>query len=174
MNTVSRFVSPKFAIFAIHGGNIEPGTKEIAEQIASDDLSLYFFEGESGEDHISSDSYEEPKALELASKVETIISIHGEKNTEESFVMVGGLEKELSQSIEDKLREAGFIIKEAPDELDADNPENICNRGQKGEGVQIEISRRLRKELGEDKDLQTKFTEAIREVLIFSHSTGSR
>ena len=110
--------------------------------------------------------YKEPKALELASKVETIISIHGEKNKEKPFVILGGLDVELAEAIKNKLEEAGFIARMATTKLKGDNQENICNKGKRGKGVQVEISRNLRKEMWKDKALQTKFIEAIRETLV--------
>ena len=165
MKVFSRFSSPDFAVFAIHGGIIEPGTKEIAEAIAGDDLSLYFFEGDGPEDHITSTLYEEPKAIELASKVQTIISIHGEKDKEASFVMVGGLNESLSKKIEEALSKAEFFCKEPQEGLAGINPKNICNKGVSKKGVQLEISRKLRRELWKNSELKNKFTNAIREAI---------
>lgn len=162
----ARLASTDFAVFAIHGGKIELGTSRIAKSIAREDLSFYSFEGESGASHIPSELYNEPRALELASKVETIISIHGEKNTEESFVMIGGLNKGLAKQIENRLKEVGFTPKEAPEGLNANNPENICNTGKSEKGVQIEISRKLRKELWESEELLKKFVDAVRQAIL--------
>ena len=51
-------------IIAPHGGGIEPGTSEIAEAIAGNDLSLYLFEGIRDENnrelHITSTRFDEP------------------------------------------------------------------------------------------------------------------
>ena len=43
IRTVSR--PGRVAVIAPHGGGIEPGTSELAEAIASPDLSFYAFEG---------------------------------------------------------------------------------------------------------------------------------
>lgn len=160
---ISKFISPEYAIYAIHGGHIEPGTDKIAQSIAGEDLSLYICRPEQ---HVHSTLYNEPQALDLAQKVETIISIHGEHEENNSFVMVGGLDKENVIKIKDGLIEAEFTFKEPPEELDADNPQNICNRGKSNRGVQLEISRELRKELLEDNGLIAKFVGVIREAIL--------
>src|SRR3989344_889612 len=110
---ISRFVSSKYAIYVIHGDYIEPGTEEIAKSIAGEDSSLYC--ASQGKHHIPSILYNEPKALDLALKVDTIISIHGEHDAKESFVMVGGLDKEIVERVKHRLVSVGFVTKEPPD-----------------------------------------------------------
>lgn len=160
----SRF-SSKFAIFAIHGG-VETETSKIAEALAGDDLSLYIFKGSGGSLHIPSQVFNEPRAIELTSKVDTIISIHGQHDDTSAFVMIGGLDTELKRKIEDALRQAGFTIAEPPEQLDGDNPRNICNRGRSGKGVQLEISEALRRKLHEDIGLLRRFSDAVRQALL--------
>jgi len=52
--------------------------------IAGSDFSLYAFRGIKEKDnkklHITSHHFDEPMALEMASKSETVLAIHGEKN----------------------------------------------------------------------------------------------
>ncbi len=163
MNKITvRFISPKYAIYSIHGEHIEPGSNIVAEAIAGHDLSFY---SAKGEQHIPSSAYNEPKALELASKVNKIISVHGEHETNKAFVMVGGLDKPLTKQIENELKTSGFDTITPPDGLNGDNPENICNKGQSGMGIQIEISKKLREELHRDKNAFSKFIEAVRRGL---------
>jgi len=162
----SRLVSYKFAVFAIHGGKIELGTTQLAKDIAGEDLSFYSFKGEGWKDHISSSAYEEPHALELASKVETILSIHGQRSESESFVMIGGLDKKLISELRNKITTTGFVVKDAPAEFSGDDAENICNRGASGKGVQLELSKKLRRELWEDVELRRRFISAVRSVIV--------
>ncbi len=168
------------AILSIHGGLIEPGTSEIADAIAGTDHSFYTFRGikKSGNAdlHITSTAFDEPSALEIACRSETIISIHGSSGQEE-VVHVGGLDSEVIRCIEAKLRLAGFEAPPgswsfSPQSGDgypiagatgtAEKPENpfrmearlrgldkrnICNRCRRARGVQLEISEGLRARL---------------------------
>ncbi len=163
--TVSKFVSSKYAIFAIHGGGIEVGTSQIAKSIARDNFSLYIKEGKDYSEHVTSILFTDIKANELLAKIETIISIHGLKDKSKSYVMIGGLDIELTSKIEDSLIGDGFIIEQPPESLDGDNKNNICNKGKSLKGVQIEISRKLREDLYRNKELMLKFSEAIRNPL---------
>ncbi len=165
------------AVLSIHGGRIEPGTSEIADAIAGGDHSFYTFRGlkQSGNRdlHITSTTFDEPSALEIVCRSETIISIHGSRG-EEEVVHVGGLDSELRQCIEVKLHLAGFKTRPGPLSFypvsgDRDqascttataegvkdpfrmgmrsrgvDERNICNRSRRARGVQLEISKGLR------------------------------
>jgi phage replication-related protein YjqB (UPF0714/DUF867 family) len=149
------------AIFAIHGGGIEPGTTQIARAIAGADIPVYIFEKE----RIPSFVFVEPDALHLASEVDVILSVHGERNRDASYVMMGGLDTDLVRQMEDALHDAGFSVMSPPKELTGTDPENICNKGKSGRGVQMEISRHLREELYADSTLMNTFTTAVRRVI---------
>ena len=73
--------SSSVAIFAIHGGNIEPGTSEIAKAIAGEDFSLYCFEGLKPRGnralHIASHNFDEPSSLVLVGRSRIIVAVHG-------------------------------------------------------------------------------------------------
>ncbi|MDZ4231317.1 MAG: poly-gamma-glutamate hydrolase family protein [Patescibacteria group bacterium] len=162
----ARYISPKIAVFAIHGGKIEPGTDQLAEDIAGTDLSLYIFKGESFvQDHSPSTQFNEPQALALASRVETIVSIHGEKNEKKAFVIVGGLHEELARAVEEGLLKEGFIVKPVPSGLSGNESKNICNRGNCGKGVQIEVSRKLRRDMRDNKEILSRFVNAVRQAI---------
>ena len=156
------------AVIAIHGGEIEPGTTEIAREIAGDDFSFYSFIGKkdhnNGALHITSTHFNEPGCLELAGRHKTIVSIHGMRGAIRG-VMPGGLDKELKAKIKAQLQGAGFLILPVEHRLSAVNPKNICNRGTSSRGVQIEISRKLRNNILQDKDTLTKFATAIKKSL---------
>ena len=59
----------KITCIAIHGGNIEPGTSELAEELARNEFNLYKFEGLKEKNnsvlHITSSNFDEPKADKL-------------------------------------------------------------------------------------------------------------
>lgn len=157
--------SPLAAI-AIHGGNIEPGTTEIAKIISGEDLSFYSSIGKKAEGgnadlHITSSHFDEPKCLALVSKSEKVISIHG-KSGKEEFVMLGGLDEEIIKKISELLAGGGFEVREATEEVKGDSPDNICNKCSSGKGVQLEISRGLRDKFLDDKDKLFKFCELVK------------
>ena len=153
-------------VMAPHGGAIEPGTTEIAEAIARDEFSFYSFEGikpnGNGVLHIESHLFDEPQALEAVKGAEIVITIHGQADTDDKFVMIGGLDTDLKSEIERELIRSGFQILEPTGRLRAIDPRNICNGGRSGKGVQLEISRRLRDSLRVNEDLLCKFADAVR------------
>jgi phage replication-related protein YjqB (UPF0714/DUF867 family) len=155
-------------ILAPHGGWIEPGTSEIAEAIAGKDLSFYAFEalraGAHGDFHITSHRFDEPKALDLVSRSRIAVAIHGRRNNSNEAVWLGGRSSVLRNSIGDSLRSAGFAA-ELNTELPGLDRANICNRTLSGEGVQLELSRSLRRRLMSGADLLQAFCEAIRKVI---------
>jgi phage replication-related protein YjqB (UPF0714/DUF867 family) len=137
-------------VIAPHGGGIEPGTTEIAAAIAGWSYSLYTFDGIrlSGNDllHITSTLFDEPKCLKLIQSSNHVLAIHGCDGFE-PIVFVGGLHIEWGDHILDSLREAGFEAVRATTQFLGTQPENICNRGESGRGVQLEISEGLRRSM---------------------------
>ncbi len=152
----------KYGVIAIHGGNIEPGTSESARKIAK--MDFLFYSNEKG-DHVPSELFDNKEVSELLNKVKTVISIHGEQDTENSFVMIGGLDSMLGNNIQKSLNKYGFKTKNPPEDLNGNNPENVCNKGLSGKGVQLEISRKLRNELLENSEMLTLFCNSVRENL---------
>ncbi len=142
-----RHGSSGIAVISIHGGMIEPGTSEIAEAVAGDEHTFYALRGikkAGNEDlHITSSLFDEPEALEIARRCETIISIHGCSGVEE-VVLVGGIDFTLRESIAERLRQGGFKTPGGTWNLRGLDERNICNRCRSGMGVQLEISRGLR------------------------------
>lgn len=159
-----------YAVIAIHGGNIEPATTEIARLISGNDLSFYSFldrkgtEEESEKLHITSSHFDEPQGLALVQKSPKTISIHG-KYKSGDFIMVGGLDEELINRVKNILTKNGFNIVPAPEDIDGDSPENICNRCLSKKGLQLEISRSLRNRFLENNDDLQKFCELVRNAL---------
>jgi phage replication-related protein YjqB (UPF0714/DUF867 family) len=143
-----RHGSSGIAVVSIHGGAIEPGTSEVAEAVAGADHSFYTFRGvkKAGNKglHITSTLFDEPDALEIVLRSETIVSIHGCSEAEE-VVHVGGIDFRLRECIEERLREAGFkALNNKSASLRGQDRRNICNRCRRGMGVQLEISKGLR------------------------------
>lgn len=85
------------AVIAPHGGSIEQYTSDIARAIAGAEFNLYLFEGirRAGNYaalHLTSHKFNEPRCLELLSKCDHVIAIHGCRG-EEQQVLVGGLDE---------------------------------------------------------------------------------
>ncbi|MGA2237313.1 MAG: poly-gamma-glutamate hydrolase family protein [Terriglobales bacterium] len=138
------------AIIAPHGGGIEPGTSELAEAIAGADLSFYAFEGlkknGNGVLHITSSRFDEPKAVVLVNASPRVVVLHGELDCRDQVVFLGGLDERLGKRIQAELQAAGFVVRIHDDPyLQGVEKSNICNRGQSGEGVQLELSQPLRR-----------------------------
>jgi len=135
-------------ILSPHGGGIEPGTTEIALSIASDKYSFYSFEGLKKRGnwklHITSSKFDEPKAVELTKKSKITLAIHGCKGTNE-IAYIGGKDEKLKVKIIDELTYEGIISKTpSRSNIEGLDDKNICNRNQRGKGVQIELTEGLR------------------------------
>ena len=156
-------------IMAPHGGKIEPTTTMIAEAIAGENYSCYSFEGlkEEGNGvlHIESHLFDEPQALQAVQKADVVITVHGQLNHQEGFIMVGGLHVDLRSEIRRRLEAVGFQTRTPPEGLQGIDPENICNRGRLKGGIQLEVSRKERDLLKTDKERLERFASAVREAI---------
>jgi phage replication-related protein YjqB (UPF0714/DUF867 family) len=115
------------------------------------DHSYYAFDGKKPNDnrdlHITSTNFDEPVGLEIARRAQTVIAIHG-SNAADDVVCVGGLNTKLAKKIKKELRVRGFQVGEHPNlRMHGDAPNNICNRGMQGAGVQFELPRGLRQKM---------------------------
>ena len=154
-------------IMAPHGGRIEPGTSEIEFDIAGGALSLYCFEGlrtrPHGDLHITSHKYDESQAIDAAEKCEVVVAIHGRSDRDDpETVWLGGLDVPTLEEMEKQLKLAGFSVEIQTGDLAGAHPNNICNRGRKGSGVQLEVPKSLRNELKANSARLGAFSEAIR------------
>ncbi len=159
-------------IMAPHGGGIEPGTAKIAKAIAGDDHSYYAFLGLKPLNnkvlHIASERFDEPRAVALAMQSHTVVSIHGCRATA-AVVYVGGLNGVLKNSIMGALQQSGFQAGHSPSaSLGGIHSLNLCNRGSSGQGVQLEISGRLRRQL-----VGSKGRHPTRENVLFDAFTST-
>jgi phage replication-related protein YjqB (UPF0714/DUF867 family) len=156
----------QIAIIAPHGGGIEPGTSEIAEAVAADSLSFYAFEGirrnNNRELHITSTRFREPQCDALVAASPLIVTIHGEDSDDE-VVFIGGLAVNAVAMFRDRLTAAGFNVERHSDpRLQGEGRDNICNRGQRCEGVQLELSSGLRSTFFESLTRQGRRTRTDR------------
>jgi phage replication-related protein YjqB (UPF0714/DUF867 family) len=140
----------RIAILAPHGGRIEGRTSEVARLIAGDDHALYLFEGlrTTGDNfdclHLSSRWFDEPRALKLVARCDTVVAVHGYVGPGPD-VLLGGLNDGLKDRIAQGLAGAGLSCLTGGHRFPGKDPRNICNRGRSGAGVQLELSDRLRK-----------------------------
>lgn len=153
-------------IIAPHGGRIEAHTSDIATAIAGADFSLYALEGTRSTGnyaalHLTSHYFDEPGCLELLATCDNVVAIHGCKADGE-VVLVGGLDNELAAELGAAMTEAGLECYLDGHEFPATHPYNICNRGRRGVGVQLELSPTFR----ESSPHRRKFVAAVREVLL--------
>lgn len=157
------------AVFAPHGGLIEPGTSKIAETIAGTTHSYYVFEAlrtssERSSLRISSSKIDEPQALALLAETEKIVSIHGRTDNGEPLpVAVSGLDIALRDDIVAALNAAGFA---AESHVAGPDLANICNRIASGAGVQLSLTLALRAELDADPVKLGVFCQAVRGAMV--------
>lgn len=162
-------------IIAPHGGKIEPGTSEIAAAISGESYNLYCFEGRKRRGnrdlHITSARFDEPQVLGLLSRCDRVVAVHGCAGAEQ-VAYLGGLDHALGSAIGRALAACGFPVGTHEDpQLQGVHPANICNRGRRGRGVQLELSRGLRCFLvrsarTESRANLTHFAEAVRGAIM--------
>ncbi len=177
-----RNTEAEIAVMAPHGGGIEPGTLDLADEIAGKEFMFYSFSGIKirGNNvlHLTSTRFDEPAALEIARKAYTVITLHGCRERSE-LIYTGGKNLELIHAMSERLADAGFNVKKSQDdELKGKSKNNICNRCRSGRGVQMEISTGLRKKMFGHNDSYSaatrteefyKFVNSVREVLLSVH-----
>lgn len=159
----SRIKDSSVAVFAIHGGDIERGTSELAKKTAGDGWSLYIFEGygsDAKKYHITASRFDDPAALEIAAASLLGISIHASRDLGES-VCVGGGNSDAASLVSVRLSAAGFAAEYPCLRLPGKSPENIVNRTAL-KGVQLELTQPLLERLAKEPEYLTQFTEELR------------
>jgi phage replication-related protein YjqB (UPF0714/DUF867 family) len=135
-------------IVAPHGGKIEVGTSELAALIAGSEYSLFSFNGlkpyGSNRDlHITSHNFDHPQCLALVARHSVVLCVHGCKG-DSPQIYVGGLDRELTALLSERLSADGFPAVADGHKYPGRNPRNICNRGARGRGAQLELTLDLR------------------------------
>lgn len=152
-------------IVAPHGGGIETNTSDIVRAIAGAEFSLYLFEGirptENYEGlHLTSHYFDEPSCLKMLASCDDVVTIHG-CNVNGEVVLIGGLDNALAKELQTSIIDAGVTCQVEGHAFPATNPDNICNRGRRKVGVQLELSLELRQSPNRHR-LET----AVRKVLL--------
>ncbi len=146
----ARLRDSELIVIAPHGGAIEPGTSEIADAIAGEEFSVYCFEGMKPHGnrslHIRSTRFDEPHGVDLVTSCRMVVAIHGCAGWT-PILWIGGRHIALATTLIAALNAADFKARTAKRSLAASSPDNVCNRGVLGRGVQIEVSAALRHDL---------------------------
>jgi len=155
-------------VLAIHGGDIEKGTSEIARALAGTDWNLYDFEGLLGPKsfkvlHVTASNFDDPPALGLASAALVAVTLHGE-SASQSEVCVGGGSSRLRKAAAEALKGAGFSVEQPCRRLPGKDSANIVNVARKG-GLQLELNSDVRQRLISDEALRARFAAAVREAV---------
>ena len=155
----------RVTIIAPHGGKIEPRTSDLAKRIARENYNCYCFEGLKKKDnaglHITSHCFDEPRAIELVSNSEVVVALHACTGNA-GLVHIGGLNHKLGSMIAEQLQDRGIAVSNDHPRFQGSNPDNICNRGATGMGVQLEVTRDLRDDLKKVEMI----SEAVRSALL--------
>jgi phage replication-related protein YjqB (UPF0714/DUF867 family) len=158
------------AIVAPHGGCIEPGTSEIATALADDRYSLFRFDGlkAAGSDtlHLTSTRFDEPRGLSLVKMSHWVMSIHGCLGGQPK-IFLGGLDYESIHLARTMLMDSGFDASSSDHRLNGADPNNICNRGLSGKGLQLELTRGLRLTFFDDLDHRPGRQNPTDQFLVF-------
>jgi phage replication-related protein YjqB (UPF0714/DUF867 family) len=166
--TVRHRPGARVAVLAPHGGRIEDGTSEIARAIAADDHHYYLLEGRRPSHnyhtlHLTSHRFDEPRCLSLLAAAERVVAVHGCRGDRHQ-VYVGGRDTELVAVVTASLLARGI------EALDTDHPfpgrhrHNICNRGRRGRGLQLEITHPLRRS-SQAGDVAAAVRESLQAIL---------
>jgi phage replication-related protein YjqB (UPF0714/DUF867 family) len=140
------------AVIAPHAGLIEPLTGELAEAIAASDHLFYRFSGRAHQNnrrlHVTSTHFSEPVLTRVLLGASVALTVHGCRQPMAPVTHLGGNNVRLRNRLERSLLHAGFQVDRAQPPLAGRHPHNLVNRTMQG-GVQLEISRVQRRELGD-------------------------
>lgn len=152
-------------IIAPHAGRIEPFTGSIAAAVAGEELSLYAFRSRVSPRvsnlHITSHRFDEPDCVTLVGQHARVVAIHGCKGAL-ARIYIGGRDKALGAKICAALQHAGLPATTTDHRFLGSNALNICNRGLTGKGVQLELSRGLRRR----RAMRSALVSALRKALL--------
>lgn len=154
----------RVGIIAPHAGGIERDTSVVAQAIAGRELNLYLFEGllpalNHERLHLTSHRFDEPRCLALLSRCDQVVAVHG-CALPEARALLGGRDEGLKAALAAALRRAGIEVDTEGHRFPGLHADNVCNRGRSGQGVQLELSDRLR-----DEDHRDRVAWAVRRAL---------
>jgi len=149
-------------LVAPHGGLIEPGTAEVTFAVARlRKWAYYLFKGQLPRQnwsrlHLSSTCFDEPTLLSLLEQTQFALTVHGEGQEHNRNIYVGGLyaegRKMLVSNLNADLADLGITACDAfrcrrRAGIAGRSQRNICNRGSRRQGLQVELSRGVRSAL---------------------------
>jgi phage replication-related protein YjqB (UPF0714/DUF867 family) len=109
--------------------------------------------------HLASDRFDDPLCLELAATHDWVLTVHGCGGGGE-VVYLGGRDLVLKERLAAACRGVGLETVTEGHPWPGRRRLNICNRGRRGMGVQVELTRALR--LGERRRI---LVQALQEAL---------
>lgn len=170
---VRRRPASPVAVIAPHGGRIEDGTSEIARAIAADDFNLYLLEGlrpslNYRTLHLTSHRFDEPECLALIRDCPIVVAIHGCAGRDQK-VLLGGRDVALKERIGAALLADSLLALGDGHAYPALREDNVCNRGLRGQGVQLEITHPLRRSME-----AVRLALAVRSVLLDASASHGR
>jgi len=142
--------SASATIVSPHGGYIEEGTSALARACAGPDFNFFDFQGlrlnDPHELHVTSTRFRDPDLMRMLAASEVAVSIHGMGDEDDMTIWLGGLNKEMKESMLNALREGGFLVNPDSPRHRGESKLNFVNMA-KQKGVQIELPNNLLKSM---------------------------
>ncbi|MEU1552134.1 poly-gamma-glutamate hydrolase family protein [Streptomyces scabiei] len=144
---------------AIHGGAMEPPTSQLAAYCADTTGAYYSFEALSDLTAsalaLPATTFDEPFCQVNVGNSSRAISFRGveDQRENEEVAYVSGLDDVLVALVGQELTAAGFIVDTPPLRFEGSDPQNIVNKTRIRAGVQIDLTRSLRKSFYADGEL---------------------
>jgi len=167
-------------IVSPHGGFIEEGTSQIARAVAGPDFNLFDFQGlvtvEPQKLHVTSTRFREPILMQMLSRSDVAVSIHGMGEEDDMTIWLGGLNLEMKGRMFKALIDAGFLVNPDSPRHRGESPRNFVNMV-KRRGVQLELPNNLLKTMfagkkfyasgrsGRTTEVFDRFVTAVRSVV---------
>ncbi|MFT4077094.1 MAG: poly-gamma-glutamate hydrolase family protein [Asticcacaulis sp.] len=172
VTTCTRTACLSFVIVAQYGGLEEPGTDICAQKIAGDTLSVHTLASRhnrtaAGSDLTGRPVHNRPEGIALVESCQTALTIRGRYTAQEmgSDISIDGLDKALASSVAHALCHAEFEVRILNLPSRAKHADNLCNRGLRGRGIELDLSHDLRERLMADPGLMGQFAAAVRSGL---------
>ncbi|MGW3860290.1 poly-gamma-glutamate hydrolase family protein [Streptomyces sp. NPDC005047] len=146
---------------AIHGGAIEPPTSLLAQYCAGTTGAFYTFEALSdltaADLALPATTFDEPFCLVNVGNSSRTISWRGveDQREHEEVTYVSGVDDVLVALVAQELNASGFITDTPPLAFEGGDPQNISNKNKLHAGVQLDLSRSLRRSFFAGGDLSS-------------------
>lgn len=144
---------------AIHGGAMEPPTSQLAAYCAGTNGALYSFEALSditaSQLVLDATTFDEPFCVANVANSARTVSWRGvdDQREAEEVCYVSGLDDVLVALVVQELSAAGFVTDTPPLRFAGGDPQNIVNKNKNGSGVQLDLTKSLRRTFYADGDL---------------------